>query len=196
MILDKLKDVQVVLGSQSPRRRELLAALGISFEVIVREVDERFDSDIQVQHVALEIARKKSAAFLEEHFFEALVITADTIVIDAEGNPIGKPNDQDDAIRILRRLSGKPHVVHTAVVIRYRAKQHHFTEETKVWFAALSDDEIAYYVNLYHPYDKAGAYGIQEWIGRAAVTKIEGSYENVVGLPTARLFQELKEILK
>lgn len=196
MILDKIKDVKIVLGSQSPRRSELLSALGISFEVIVREVDERFDADIQAQHVALEIARKKSAAFSEERFFDALVITADTIVIDTQGNPIGKPKDQDDAVRILRRLSGQPHVVYTAVVLLYQGKQHHFTEETKVWFAALSDEEIKYYVHLYQPYDKAGAYGIQEWIGRAAVTKIEGSYENVVGLPTARLFQELKEILE
>lgn len=196
MVLDKIKGVKVVLGSQSPRRSELLSALDISFEVIVREIDERFDADIQTQHIALEIARKKSAAFSEEHFFDALVITADTLVIDMEGNPIGKPKDETEAVHVLRQLSGQQHVVHTAVVMQYRGRQHYFTEETKVWFAALSDDEIQYYVHLYQPYDKAGAYGIQEWIGRTAVTKIEGSYENVVGLPTARLFQELKEILK
>jgi len=196
MILDKLKEVKVILGSQSPRRRELLSALEISFEVMIREVDERFDSDIPVQDMALEIARKKSAAFLDEFFFDALVITADTIVIDTYGNPIGKPKDKAEAVRVLGRLSGDRHVVHTAVVLLYRGEQYHFTEETIVWFAALSDDEIQYYVNQYQPYDKAGAYGIQEWIGRIAVTKIEGSYENVVGLPTSRLFQELKKIVK
>lgn len=194
-MLLNINTIPVLLGSQSPRRKELLSAMGITCSVEVREVDETFDSRIEVDQLAVEIAKKKNDAYFEKELFDTVVITADTIVVDRNGIPLGKPNDSIEAVHVLKNLSGQCHFVHTGVVIAYRGIRYQFTDTTKVWFAVLTDEEISYYVNAYRPLDKAGSYGIQEWIGRVAVLKIEGSYENVIGLPTARLYQELKKIL-
>lgn len=190
MLLDKLKDIPIVLGSQSPRRRELLAALGLEFEVLVKETDESFDPSLSPAEIVKGIALAKLSCFQMAEFAAKLVITADTVVVH-DGQILGKPRDAAEAVAMLKSLQGSAHAVLTAVAIAYRGETIAFVEETEVDFAPLSDQEITYYVEHFKPYDKAGSYGIQEWIGVRAVKAIHGSYENVVGLPTARLYQEL-----
>lgn len=196
MLLDRLKDIRVVLASQSPRRKELLAALDIDFEVIVKSVDESVPSDISSHQVAESLALKKLSVFDTEEFSSSLVIAADTVVVDSENQVLGKPVSEQAAFEVIKSLSGEPHDVYTGVAMAYAGKRVSFTEKTKVYFDSLTDEEIRYYIAKYKPLDKAGAYGIQEWIGRAAVISIEGSYENVMGLPTVRLYKELKKLIK
>jgi septum formation protein len=196
MLGSKLKGIQVILGSQSPRRKELLASLDINFSVIVKSVDETIPSDVDSEESASYIALKKLKAFDSEEFRKHLIITADTVVVDHNDNVLGKPTSREEAIQILQSLSGKSHKVLTGVAIAYNQQVRNFTDQTIVQFDSLDEDEIVYYVDKYKPYDKAGAYGIQEWIGRIAVSHIDGSYENVVGLPTVRLYQEIKEMIK
>lgn len=195
MLVDTLKNIKVILGSQSPRRKELLASLDIDFEVIIKSVDETIPDDIISTEAAEYVALKKLQAFNGLAFNNALVITADTVVVDDENNVLGKPSSTEEAIRVLKSLSGKSHQVFTGVALRYGEQIQSFTEVTRVYFSTLNSDEIQYYVDKYKPYDKAGAYGIQEWIGRVAVSRIEGSYENVMGLPTVKLYKTIKEMI-
>lgn len=196
MLLHVIDSIPIILGSQSPRRKQLLESLDLRFEVLVREVEELIPTDISAAEAAEYIALKKILAFDEARFYESIVITADTVVVDIHENVLGKPKDVDEAVSVLSRLSGDSHVVYTGVAIAYRGIRKSFTAKTIVHFHRLTTDEINYYVHKYRPYDKAGSYGIQEWIGRVGVDHIEGSFENVMGLPTSRLYAALKEIIK
>lgn len=193
-MLDNLKDYHIILASNSPRRRELLAGLGVSFEVrTLPGVDESYPASLEGGQIPLYIAQKKAEAhrsLLREH---ELMITADTIVW-LEQRVLGKPHDEAEAMQMLRDMAGRTHEVYTGVCLTTSARQRSFTVGTRVRFAPLSDDEIRYYVSHFHPLDKAGAYGVQEWIGYVGVEYIEGSYYNVMGLPVQRLYQELKQL--
>lgn len=182
--------MKVVLASQSPRRRELLTVMGIPFEVIIREVDESFPDKLDPVAAVRYIAEKKARTFINDPT-DGLVIAADTIVT-IDGQILGKPVDREHAASMLTRLSGRKHEVITAVALLHNGDMHLFHEVTEVYFRKLTGEEIEYYIGRYRPFDKAGAYGIQEWIGVVAVDKIVGSYTNVVGLPTARLSKELR----
>lgn len=188
-LADQLKQYDVVLGSNSPRRKELLKETGISFRVETREVDETPPA-LRHEDVAMFLARKKANAFLSSISDNTLVITADTIV-SAEGELLGKPKDAADAERMLELLSGKKHQVMTGVCLFTQKKSDCFFVKTDVAFRKLSDDEIQYYIDVFKPFDKAGAYGIQEWIGMIGIEYIQGSYFNVMGLPVSELYAHL-----
>lgn len=194
IIQDRLKSIPIILGSKSPRRKELLKSMDLNFSVEVRETDESFDPELKAIEIVKHIAEAKLAAFNEPSYYDKLIICADTIVVDHNFAVIGKPKDEAEAKEVIAGLSENDHKVFTAVAIKYQDQVCSFVEETKVWFNKLSTEEINYYVDHYHPLDKAGSYGIQEWIGRIAIERIEGSYENVIGLPTARLQKELKKM--
>ncbi|MBC8320148.1 MAG: septum formation protein Maf [Bacteroidetes bacterium] len=191
MLQNKLLKYEIILASASPRRKQLLEELGIKFRVQTKKVDENYPADFPVDKVAQYLSEIKAAAFqVSEMKNNTLIITADTIV--ALGNTIlGKPSNHKQAFKILMSLSGKKHHVITGVTLRTIEKRHSFSVSTEVFFKNLSEDEINFYVSNYKPFDKAGAYGIQEWIGHVAIEKIEGSYFNVMGLPTHRLYEEL-----
>lgn len=195
-MLLKIAELTIVLGSQSPRRSELLKSLDLDFKVIVKSIDESIPAEVKAEDAAEYVAIKKLSAFETDEFRDVLIITADTVVVDSDGNVLGKPNDLDEAKNTLKRLSGSIHRVFTGVSIKLNDVMRSFTCETEVAFNSLSEDEIEYYVNRYQPLDKAGSYGIQEWIGRVGVKRIVGTFENVMGLPTSQLYQELKEIEK
>ncbi|MGK6352129.1 Maf family nucleotide pyrophosphatase [Parapedobacter sp. DT-150] len=182
--------MKIILASQSPRRRELLSLMGIDFDVVIKAVDESFPAHLDPITAVRYIAEKKARAFLTE-LADELVITADTIVT-IDGQILGKPEDHAHATEMLTRLSGRKHDVITAVALLHHGSIAVFHEVTEVYFRALSNEQIAHYITHYCPFDKAGAYGIQEWIGLVGVEKIVGSYTNVVGLPTARLGAELQ----
>lgn len=184
----------IILASQSPRRKELLGQLDLPFEVRTQDVDESFPATFRPEAAAVYIAEKKAHSFLDKLHSE-LLIAADTLVA-INGEIFGKPKDRDDAVRMLRLLSGNVHEVITGVALLHQKKIYSFFEKTLVYFKQLTDEQIAYYIDTYQPYDKAGAYGIQEWIGMVGVEKIEGSYNNVVGLPTARLYHEIDNFLQ
>lgn len=194
MLIEKLKDIRVVLGSQSPRRKDLLASLAVDFQVLVKETDESFDPTLSPEEIVRSIAGNKLSGFETPEFADALVITADTIVV-FDGHILGKPSDAQEAADTLIQLQGRGHEVMTAVSLAYKGQRYSFVERTEVSLYPMSLAEIDYYVKHYLPLDKAGSYGIQEWIGLVGIKSIRGSYENVVGLPTARLYQELKNIL-
>lgn len=184
--------VRVVLASQSPRRRELLAGLGIPFEVrVIEDIDEHFPEQLPASETALYIAKRKAEAYRGQMADDELIITADTVVIVGD-EILGKPVDEADALRMLRLLSGRTHQVTTGVCLMTTKMQRSFDVTTDVTFKTLSDEEIMYYVNRYKPFDKAGAYGIQEWIGYIGVTGLHGSYYNVMGLPVQRIYTELQ----
>ncbi len=191
MLIDRLSKYNVILASSSPRRKQLLQELGINFIVKTMQVDESYPVGYPVEKVAQYLSEIKAAAFHSRDLDRnTLLITADTIV--ALGNTIlGKPKSIDDAKAILNKLSGCRHEVITGVTFRTITRRHSFSVSTEVFFRNLSSDEINYYVDNFKPLDKAGAYGIQEWIGHVAIDKIEGSYFNVMGLPTHRLYDEL-----
>ena len=183
----------VVLASNSPRRKELLAGLGMPFEVRVMDgIDESYPEDLPVSEVALYIAGKKADAYREKMADDELIITADTVVI-VDDEILGKPHDKADAIRMLKLISGRTHQVTTGVCLLSKKQESRFSVTTDVTFKALSDEEINYYIDTYKPFDKAGAYGIQEWIGYIGVTGLNGSYYNVMGLPVQRIYTELKK---
>ncbi|MGJ1189681.1 MULTISPECIES: Maf family protein [Sphingobacterium] len=192
-MLKNLKNRTIILGSQSPRRKQLLAGLGLTFEVDVRETEEYVDPNLSAAEVVRQIAICKAEAFGDKD--DCLVICADTIVVSDKGEILGKPKDEQEARATLTNLSGKKHLVLTAVAISWEGKISSFVETTTVYFYELDADEIDHYVTKFSPLDKAGSYGIQEWIGLIAVKKIEGEYNNVVGLPTAKLYQELKKLM-
>ncbi|KGF38472.1 MAG: Maf-like protein [Prevotella bivia] len=185
--------MNIVLASNSPRRRELLAGLGIEFEVrVLPDIDESYPADLPVMQIAEYIAHEKASAYLLTMKDNDLVITADTVVII--GNEVlGKPKDEEDAKRMLRLISGKTHQVVTGVCLTTTKQQRHFSVSTDVTFKNLPENEINYYITKYKPFDKAGAYGIQEWIGYVGVTSLNGSYFNVMGLPVQKLWEELKK---
>lgn len=184
---------KVVLASNSPRRKELLGGLGIDFTVRTLDgIDESFPDTLKGEEIPVYIAGKKAEAYRSTMADDEMIITADTIVYD-QGQVLGKPHGRQEAIHMLRELSGHAHEVITGVSIVTKEKVVQFASTSKVFFAPLSDEEIEYYVDHYRPFDKAGSYGIQEWIGFIAVTRIEGSYFNVMGLPIQRLYTELKK---
>ena len=185
---------RIFLASNSPRRKELLSGLGIPFEVRVNgDIDESYPSDLPPEAIPLHISRKKAAAYLQTMSADELIITADTVVV-ASGEILGKPVDASDAHRMLRLLSGTTHQVITGVCLTTTDHQVAFSVTTDVTFKDLSDEEIHYYIDHYRPYDKAGAYGIQEWIGDIGVTGLHGSYFNVMGLPIQRIYEELRKM--
>ena len=188
----KEKMKKIVLSSNSPRRKELLGELGIDFEVrVIEGIDETYPKELSVEEVPQYIAREKARVYIVGK--DEVLLTADTVVV--LGNEImGKPHDEADAMRMLRQLSGKTHQVITGVCLTTNDKQVTFADITDVSFAELTDEEIKFYVDNFRPLDKAGAYGIQEWIGLAGVTGIKGSYFNVVGLPVHRVYAELKKL--
>ena len=191
-MLDNLKEYHIILASNSPRRRELLAGLGLDFEVrTLPGIDESYPDSLEGSHIPLYIARKKAEAYRTYLHKDELMITADTIVW-LDRRVLGKPRDEAEAVQMLHDMSGRTHEAYTGVCLTTSARQRSFTVGTRVRFAQLSDEEIQYYVSHFHPLDKAGAYGVQEWIGYVGVEYIEGSYYNVMGLPMQRLYQELK----
>lgn len=193
-MLDNLKKYKVILASNSPRRKELLAGLGVDYEVrTLPDVDESYPDTLQGADIPLYIAKEKADAYVAMMQPGELMITADTIVW-LDGRVLGKPIDREDAMRMLRDLSGRTHEVFTGVCITTTDWQRSFAAQTEVRFAALSEDEIAYYVDAFRPMDKAGAYGVQEWIGFIGVENISGSYYNIMGLPVQKLYRELLEI--
>ena len=191
-MLSNLQKYEILLASNSPRRRELLAGLDIEYRVTaLPEVDESYPATLSGEEIPLYISQEKAAAYRSQMKENTLLITADTIVW-LDGRVYGKPHDLDDAKAMLRALSGKTHTVITGVTLTSMQKQVSFAVSTEVDFAPLANDEIDYYVDRYRPLDKAGAYGVQEWIGYIGVTGLHGSYYNVMGLPIQRLYTELK----
>lgn len=185
--------MKLILASNSPRRRELLAGLGLDFEVrVLPGINESYPPELQGGDIPLYISKEKANAYVRQLADDELLITADTIVW-LNGEVLEKPKDEADARRMLRQLSGHTHQVFTGVCLTTTAKQVAFSCRSDVTFCTLTDDEIDFYVSHYHPLDKAGAYGVQEWIGYVGVERIEGSFFNVVGLPVQRLYQSLKQ---
>ena len=193
-MLENLNKYKVVLASNSPRRKELLSGLGIQYEVkTLPDIDESFPEGLDGVEIPVYIARAKADAYRALMKSDELIITADTIVW-LEGEVMGKPSDAEDARRMLRALSGQTHQVITGVCLTTAETQKAFSTVTDVTFCCLSEEEITYYVEHYQPMDKAGSYGIQEWIGFVGVESISGSYFNVMGLPIQRLYTELKKL--
>ena len=191
-MVNKIMRHKIILASGSPRRRELLAGLGVDFEVrLLPGIDETVPSGLSARATARAIAQKKAEAYRPTMGEGELVITADTIVW-LDGRVLGKPRDEAEACHMLQMLRGRTHQVVTGVTLQTCDKQHTFDCVSDVTFADITDREIEYYVKQYKPFDKAGAYGIQEWIGYVGVERIEGSYFNVMGLPVQRLYQALK----
>ena len=194
-MLENLAAYRIILGSNSPRRRELLAGLDLSFDVhVIPGLEENYPDSLQPQEIPVFLSKQKAEAYLPTLEDQVLLITADTIVWN-ETEVIGKPKDREDAIRMLRSLSGHEHQVVTGVCLTTTKKQETFSVVSSVRFASLTDEEIIYYVDKYKPFDKAGAYGIQEWIGYVGVESISGSFYNVMGLPVQRLYLELKRFV-
>lgn len=193
-MLDNLKKYKVILASNSPRRKELLAGLGVDYEVrTLPDVDESYPETLQGADIPLYIAKEKADAYVAMMRPGELMITADTIVW-LDGKVLGKPRDREDALQMLRTMSGRTHEVFTGVCITTTDWQRSFTAQTEVRFATLSEEEIAYYVDNFQPMDKAGAYGVQEWIGFIGVENISGSYYNIMGLPVQKLYRELLKV--
>lgn len=193
-MLDNLKNYRIVLASQSPRRKELLAGLGLEYESrVLPDVDESFPPELTGGDIPMYIAREKAEAYRPSLGADELLITADTIVW-LDDAVLGKPADRDDALRMLRKLSGHVHEVYTGVCLTTLRWQRAFTARTEVRFSSLDEEEITWYVDHFRPFDKAGAYGVQEWIGYVAVEHISGSYFNIMGLPVQRLYREFKKI--
>ena len=190
IMLDNLKKFNIVLASNSPRRKELMSGLGVDYVVkTLPDVDESYPDTLQGEEIPAYISREKAEAYQSMIEPDELLITADTIVW-MNGEVLGKPKDREDAIRMLRKLSGASHQVITGVCLTTKGWQNSFTVTTDVTFAVLSEEEIVYYVDKYSPMDKAGAYGVQEWIGFIGVESISGSYYNVMGLPVQKLYRE------
>lgn len=188
--MKELNKYKIILASKSPRRQYLLKELGLNFEVHTKEVDESFPDDLRAQEIPLYLCQKKADAFDEELTDATIVITADTVVW-IDGQVLNKPENYADAVRMLKLLSGKKHQVYTGVCLKSKNKTTSFYSQTDVYFKTLSQEEIDYYVTNFNPYDKAGAYGAQEWIGYIAVEKIEGTYFNVMGLPIREVYEAL-----
>lgn len=193
-MLDNLKKYDIILASKSPRRKELLEMLDIPFTIYTKDgIDETYPEDLPAEEVAGYLSRLKGKAYSEEIKHNELIITADTVVI-LDGEIYGKPHNEKDAIEMLMELQGKTHTVATGVTVATKDQLISFSTYTRVTFAGISREEAEYYVKKYQPLDKAGAYGIQEWIGCAAVEGIDGSFYNVMGLPVHQLYNALKKV--
>jgi septum formation protein len=190
-MLANLKKYRIVLASKSPRRQQLLSELGVKFDVISPDVDESFPNELMVSEVAVFLAQKKAVPFEEKLSENDLIITADTIVV-IDGEILGKPSNYDEAFNMLEKLSGKTHQVITGVHLLSMNQRSSFEAVTHVHFKTFSREELDYYITNFQPYDKAGAYGVQEWIGHIGVERIEGSYFNVMGLPVQKLYELLR----
>lgn len=188
----KITDYKVLLASNSPRRKELLQGIDIDFEIkVLPDIDESYPANLPVEEVAEFIAKKKAGSYTNNLKEDELLITADTVVI-LDGAIFGKPNNKDEAKEMLTALSGKTHRVISGVCLATLKKQISFSATSEVLFSELTSQEIKYYIDRYSPFDKAGSYGIQEWIGYIGVEHLRGSYFNIMGLPIQRLYQELK----
>ena len=193
-MLENLNKCKIILASNSPRRKELLSGLGVDYEVkTLPDVDESYPDGLSGEEIAKHIARGKAEAYRSLIQADELVITADTIVW-LDGTVMGKPKDEEEAKDMLMRLSGKTHQVITGVCLTTTSTQKTFATVTDVTFTTLTDEEVDYYVTRYQPMDKAGSYGVQEWIGFVGVENLSGSYFNVMGLPIQRLYTELKKL--
>ena len=195
MVIEELNKYRIILASRSPRRQQLLSELGLKFKVIVNDWEEGFPGNLKAEKIALYVARKKASNFKAGLKEDEIVITADTIVW-CNNMVLDKPVDTSDAGRILREISGNTHEVITGVALLSANRETSFYSSTKVTFEKLSDEEIDFYIQNFKPFDKAGAYGIQEWIGIAACSRIEGSYFNVMGLPVQQVYTELRKFVK
>ncbi|MEN8187895.1 MAG: Maf family nucleotide pyrophosphatase [Bacteroidota bacterium] len=191
MLLDKLKNKKLILASKSPRRQKFLKDLGLDFEIRLKEVEETYPDHLKREEITNYLSQLKAKPFLNELNKDDLLITSDTIVWLNE-KALGKPKDRTDATEMLQRLSDNSHEVITSISITSKNNQITVNDITKVYFKPLTLDEITYYLDRYKPYDKAGSYGIQEWIGFIGIEKIEGSYFNVMGFPTHKFYEALK----
>lgn len=195
LLHEKLQTRRLLLASQSPRRRELITGCGLPYELAPKyDCEEHYPAELAAEEVPLYLSQLKSRAYPEPLGERDILLTADTVVV-LDGEVLGKPRDREDALRMLRRLAGRQHTVVSGVTLRSREQMCTFDARTSVWLRDLSDEEIAYYVDTYHPFDKAGSYGIQEWIGYVAIERIEGSFYNVMGLPIQKLYTELNKFL-
>ncbi len=196
LLHEKLATCRLLLASQSPRRRELLSGCGLHYELAPKyDVEECWPEEIPVEEVPAYLSRLKSEGMPRPLASNEILLTADTVVI-ADRQILGKPHDREEALAMLRRLSGRGHTVITGVTLRSSQKSNTFSVRSEVFFRTLSEEELVYYVDSYKPYDKAGSYGIQEWIGYVAIKRIEGSFYNVMGLPVQRLYVELEKFLE
>lgn len=193
MLKDKLKKYHVILASGSPRRQQFFKELGIDFEIRIKEIEEVFPESLLAEEITNYLAKLKAEAFTNDLIDNDLLITSDTIVW-LDGKALGKPKDFDDAVEMLLSMSGKTHEVITSVCFKTTKNEDILNSKTKVTFNSLTEKQIHHYLNEYKPFDKAGAYGIQDWIGLTAISKIEGSYTNVVGLPTDLVFKYLENL--
>jgi septum formation protein len=184
---------KIILASQSPRRKQLLEWAEVPFEIIVKPTEETFPEDMEIEEVPVHIARQKALAVQDNMEEDSLILAADTIVV-LDKKIIGKPKDREDAVKILSALSGKKHCVITGVVIRDGDEELSFADVTEVWFHPLTQEQIEFYIDKYQPYDKAGAYAIQEWIGVVGIRSVEGDFYNVMGLPISKVVQALNKI--
>lgn len=192
--LENIQNYKIVLASNSPRRRELLSGLNLDYTVrVLPDIDESYPDYLKGEEIPMYISRKKADAYRNSMNENELIITADTVVY-IHGKVLGKPKSLEEAKEMLRKLSGNTHQVITGVSLTTREIQRTFSAVTQVTFDVLTEDEIEFYVEKYRPLDKAGAYGVQEWIGFVGVSQLEGSYFNVMGLPVQRLYQELKKL--
>jgi septum formation protein len=194
MIIENLAKYRIILASQSPRRKQMLQELGLHFEIVIREYPESFPEGLDGRSAAEYISHQKAVSFRGELSDNDIVITADTVVW-CNNRILGKPRDYAEAAFMLREISGNTHEVITGVTLFSPAKEKTFSVSSSVTFDPLTSEEIDFYIHTYKPYDKAGAYGIQEWIGLVACSSIEGSYFNVVGLPVRTLYKELQEFV-
>ena len=191
-MLSNLKKYHIILASKSPRRQELLRGMGVDFEILTKETPENYPADLPLDEVPKYLSLQKSLAFNDDELpADYLLITSDTVVI-CEGEILGKPKNREDATRMLQLLSGKTHHVVTGVTVRSAERTESFAVRSNVTFSDLEQDEIDYYIEHCKPFDKAGAYGIQEWIGYVGICGLEGSFYNVMGLPTRKLYGVLK----
>lgn len=195
LLSDKLAPYRLLLASQSPRRRDLMTGCGLPFELAPKyDCAELYPEGMAAEEVPCYLSRLKSEAYPYPLAARDILLTADTVVV-CDGDVLGKPRDRADAEAMLGRLSGRRHTVVSGVTLRTAARLHTFSAESGVWFRPLTAEEIAYYLDRFRPYDKAGSYGIQEWIGYAAIERIEGSFYNVMGLPIQKVYVELEKFL-
>ncbi len=195
LLHEKLQPYRLLLASQSPRRRELIAGSGIPFTLTEKYAcEEHYPATLAAEEVPAYLSRLKSEAYPTPLAENDILLTADTVVI-LDGEVLGKPKDREDALRMVARLAGNRHTVVTGVTLRTSERIQTFSAKSDVWFRPLSEEEIAYYVDTYRPFDKAGSYGIQEWIGYVGIERIDGSFYNVMGLPIQRLYVELEKFI-
>ena len=191
--MHSIKNYKLILASASPRRQQLMKDAGFTFEVRLKSVEEKYPQELHLENVPEYLSKVKASAFREELKADEVLITADTVVC-IHDRILGKPTDRKEAISMLQELSGNRHLVVTGVSVTTRTEQLSFSSRTDVFFKHLSNEEIELYVDTYKPFDKAGAYGIQEWIGYIGIERIEGSFYNVMGLPIQKLYETLRKL--